>query len=189
MGQITSQARRAGEIIRRLRALVGKQAPSRGAADLNHLVREVCSFVEFETGRLGVQIVLDLVPGEVQVEVDLVQIEQVLLNLLTNALDALEEVEAPERRLRIGTNLRGGEAEVRVEDTGPGITPEGLERLFEPFYTTKDTGMGMGLAISQTIVEDHGGRIWVESTLGQGTCFHLVLPLAATRKLSVVSSQ
>jgi signal transduction histidine kinase len=67
---------------------------------------------------------------------------------------------------------------VQVEDTGPGIAPDGLERLFEPFYTTKGTGMGMGLAISQTIAEDHGGRIWAESTLGQGTCFHLVLPLA-----------
>ena len=178
MGQITSQARRAGEIIRRLRALVGKQAPSRSAADLNHLVREVCSFVEFETGRLGVRIVLDLTLGEILVEVDLVQIEQVLLNLLTNALDALEDVAAPQRNLRISTALRGGEAEVQVEDTGPGIAPEDLERLFEPFYSTKGTGMGMGLPISQTIVEDHGGRIWAESTLGQGTRFHLVLPVA-----------
>lgn len=179
MGQITSQARRAGEIIRRLRALVGKQAPSRGAVDLNHLVREVCSFVEFETARLEVQIVLDLAPGEIPVEVDLVQIEQVLLNLLTNALDALEGVPARVRHLRIRT-LRGVlDAEVEVEDTGPGITPEGLDRLFEPFYTTKDTGMGMGLPISQTIVEDHGGRIWADSTRAHGTRFHVVLPIAA----------
>ena len=178
MGQITSQARRAGEIIRRLRALVGKQAPTRGVVDLNHLVREVCSFVEFETARLEVQIDLDLAPGEIQVEVDLVQIEQVLLNLLTNALDALEGVQAEERHLRIHTRRGEVDAEVEVEDTGPGIGQEVLERLFEPFYTTKDKGMGMGLPISQTIVEDHGGRIWADSTPGFGTCFHLVLPIA-----------
>jgi two-component system, LuxR family, sensor kinase FixL len=178
MGQITSQARRAGEIIRRLRALVGKQAPSRGEVDLNHLVREVCSFVEFETARLEVRIVLDLAPGEIPVEVDLVQIEQVLLNLVTNALDALEGVQVGARHLTIRTRMGTMEAEVEVVDSGPGVAQERMDRLFEPFYTTKDTGMGMGLPISQTIVEDHGGRIWADSTPGAGTRFHVVLPIA-----------
>ena len=157
---------------------MGKQAPTRGVVDLNHLVREVCSFVEFETARLEVQIDLDLAPGEIPVEVDLVQIEQVLLNLLTNALDALEVVQAEGRHLRIRTRRGDLDAEVEVEDKGPGISQEVLERLFEPFYTTKDKGMGMGLPISQTIVQDHGGRIWADSTPGSGTCFHLVLPIA-----------
>lgn len=180
LAQITSQAQRASEIIRRLRALVGKQPPIRADVDLNHLVREVCSFLEFETAKLDVQIELDLDPEPILVHVDLVQIEQVLLNLVTNALDALEETRQPERRLVIRS--RGdldGEARVSVEDTGPGMEPERLAHLFDPFYTTKEGGMGMGLTISQTILENHEGRIWAESQPGQGTVFHVALPRVA----------
>ncbi len=178
LAQIASQAQRASEIIRRLRALVGKQPPIRAEADLNHLVREVCSFVELETARLGIQIELDLAPAPVPVRVDLVQIEQVLLNLVQNALDALEEVPAQSRRLVIRTQGDGEEARVSVEDTGPGVEPERLARLFDPFFTTKETGMGMGLPISQTILENHEGRIRAESEPGRGTAFHVSLPLA-----------
>jgi PAS domain S-box-containing protein len=182
MGQIATQARRASEIIRRLRALVGRQPPSRSEADLNQLVREVCSFVEFETAKLEVQISLDLALGRIPVDVDLVQIEQVLLNLVRNALDALEEVPAGGRALTIRTGLCAVDAEVQVEDNGPGIPPERMARLFEPFFTTKGNGMGMGLAISQTIIEGHEGRIWADSTPGRSTVFHLTLPLSATRR-------
>ncbi len=178
MGQITAQARRASEIIRHLRALVGKQPPIRARKDLNHLVREVCSFLEFETTRLGIQIELDLSRDEVPVHVDLVQIEQVLLNLVRNALDALEERPGDQRRLCIRTSMDRGDARVVVEDTGPGIAPERIADLFDPFVTTKEGGMGMGLAISQTIVENHEGRIWAESEPGRGSAFHLTLPLA-----------
>jgi C4-dicarboxylate-specific signal transduction histidine kinase len=182
LGQIASQARRASEIIRRLRALVGKQAPMRTDADLNHLVREVCSFVEFETSKLGVQIELELAPEGVPVHVDLVQIEQVLLNLVRNALDALEEVPPEQRWLGIRTQATAdGEAVVCVDDNGPGVEPERLARLFDPFFTTKDGGMGMGLPISQTILENHDGRIWAESEPGRGTIFHVALPLARTQ--------
>ncbi len=176
LGQITAQAQRASEIIRRLRALVGKQPPIRADADLNHLVREVCSFVEFETAKLGLQIELDLAAEPIPVHVDLVQIEQVLLNLVRNALDALEEAPAQGRRLSIRTRAQGSEARVSVEDNGPGVAPERLARLFDPFFTTKEGGMGMGLPISQTIVENHDGRIWAESEPGRGTVFHLALP-------------
>ena len=186
MEQITSQAKRAGEIIKRLRALVGKQPPIRADADLNDLVREVCSFLEFETTRLGVQIQLELDAAPVPVHVDLVQIEQVLLNLVRNALDALEEVEPGRRRLLIRTwsvaacgDDAPGEAQVDVEDTGLGVAPDKLVRLFDPFFTTKAGGMGMGLPISMTIVENHEGRIWADSEPGRGTVFHLSLPLAA----------
>lgn len=179
LGQITIQAQRASEIIRRLRALVGKQPPLRVDADLNRLVQEVCSFLEFETAKLGLQIELDLVGEPIPVHVDLVQIEQVLLNLVSNALDALEETPQPGRRLVIRTqgNL-GGEAQVSVEDNGPGMERERLLRLFDPFYTTKEGGMGMGLTISQTIVENHEGRIWADSEPGRGTTFHVALPRA-----------
>ena len=179
--QVASQARRAGEIIRRLRALVGKQPPIRADADLNAMVREVCGFVEFETERVGVAIELDLRSEPIAVHVDLVQIEQVLLNLVRNALDALEDVDPELRRLVIRTLIDDeGCAVVSVEDSGPGVEAEALTHLFDPFYTTKTGGMGMGLPISQTIVENHEGRIWAESEPGQGTRFQVALPLAPT---------
>ncbi len=180
MGHITAQAQRASEIIRRLRALVGKQPPIRAQVDLNHLVREVCAFLEFDTNRLGVDIRLDLCKVDcIPVRVDLVQIEQVLLNVMSNALDALEMQLDSQRQLCITTEIRATEAWVLIEDTGPGIAPAQLGELFNPFVTTKENGMGMGLAISQTIVENHEGRIWAESELGHGAAFYVSLPLAA----------
>ena len=188
MRQISAQAQRAGEIIRRLRALVGKQAPIRSVVDLNYLVREVCGFLEFETSKLALRIELDLTEGEIPVNVDLVQIEQVLLNLVRNALDALEDRPADERHLAIFTRVRGDEAIVGVADNGPGIPPERMAHLFDPFYTTKETGMGMGLAISQTIIDDHNGAIRADSEPGRGTVFHLHLPLAEGALSSGVAS-
>lgn len=178
MDRIGSQAQRAGEIIRRLRALVGKQAPVRARVDLNHMVVEVSAFAEFETAKLGLVIGLDLAQGEIPVLVDLVQIEQVLLNLVRNALDALEEVPPEQRRLSIRSRLERGWAIAMVEDTGPGIPPERMARLFDPFFTTKVTGMGMGLAISQTIIDNHGGEIRAESEPGAWTRFQVRLPWA-----------
>ncbi len=177
MGQISSQAARAGEIIRRLRSLVGKQEPVRSRVDLNELVREVRSFVEFEARKTGVAIELDLSRRPLPVEVDLVQIEQVLLNLIRNALDALQDTRSDRRRLVIRTRPEGAhKARVSVQDTGEGIVGEAIEHLFDPFYTSKASGMGMGLPISRTIVDDHGGKIWVTSEPGRGTTFHVVLP-------------
>ncbi len=178
MGQIAAQAQRAGEIIRRLRALVGKQPPVRTHTDLNHLVREVCSFVEFESERLGLQIALALYDVPIVVNVDLVQIEQVLLNLVRNALDALSECPAGTRQLRIETRRLESVAEVRICDNGAGIAPERMPHLFDPFFTTKETGMGMGLPISQTILNNHEGEIWAESVGGAGATFFVQLPLA-----------
>ncbi|MBK1702717.1 ATP-binding protein [Thiococcus pfennigii] len=188
MGQITTQAERASEIIRRLRALVAKQPPIRSAADLNAMVREVCSFVEFDVERLGIALHLEMAPGRILVNVDLVQIEQVLLNLVRNALDALADMPAAERRIAIRTRVTPDEAEVEIEDNGPGIEPTQMRRLFEPFYTTKDSGMGMGLPISRTILDDHDGRIWAESQPGAGTTFHVVLPVIATAERTTDSA-
>lgn len=179
MDRIGSQAQRAGEIIRRLRGLVGKQAPVRVQVDLNHMVAEVSAFAEFEIAKLGLNIELDLAVGEIPVRVDLVQIEQVLLNLVRNALDALEEVPPRRRRLTIRGRREGHWAVAMVEDTGPGIPPEVMARLFDPFFTTKTNGMGMGLPISQTILDNHGGEIQVDSEPGVGTRFQVRLPLAS----------
>ncbi|KAA6186351.1 PAS domain S-box protein [Thiohalocapsa marina] len=180
MRHISSQAQRAGEIIRRLRALVGKQPPIRSVVDLNYLVREVCGFVEFEATRLDLQWQLALADGEIPVNVDLVQIEQVLLNLVRNAMDALEEQPADARRLEISTWVEDGWALVRIADNGPGIPPERMTHLFDPFFTTKESGMGMGLPISLTILENHEGTIWAESAPGRGSRFYVRLPVAAS---------
>jgi len=176
--QITSQAERASEIIRRLRALVGKQPPTRSRVDLNHLVREVCSFVEYDCHKLGVPVDLELSSEPLIVSVDLVQIEQVLLNLVRNGLDAIEAIPPGDRCLRIRTVRDAQRVRVMVSDSGRGIEPGELTRLFDPFFTTKPSGMGMGLPISQTIVHDHAGRIWATSEPGAGADFHVELPSA-----------
>lgn len=177
LGQISAQAGRAGEIIRRLRALVGKQAPVRRVADINEVIREVCSFVEFDAGRAGVEIRLKFAIEKLPVKIDVVQIEQVLLNLIRNALDALWEIPEDERSLMIQTHcLEGRWVQIQVLDSGPGIRDEDMDKLFEPFFSTKESGMGMGLVISRTIIEDHNGSITVERRAAGGTCFSIVLP-------------
>ena len=177
LGQINSQADRAGQIIRRLRRLVGKQLPVRSEADINALVKEVCSFVEFEARKNDVVIEQELSMQRLPVRVDVVQIEQVLLNLIRNALEALLEVPEKRRSLIIRSSYQGdGNIRVEVVDTGPGIEPEVAKNLFEPFFTTKASGMGMGLVISQTIAKDHGGRIEADPVAGIGSRFSLTLP-------------
>lgn len=179
--RIGGQATRAAEIIKRLRAMVGKQAPSRVVVDLNDLVREVCGFIEFDVRRIGAIVDLQLAAERLTVNVDLVQIEQVILNLLRNALDALATLPDPaERRvtIRSGRNA-ASQVFVAVEDSGSGIRPQLMERLFDPFFTTKETGMGMGLTISQTIVADHDGKIRAESWPGSGAMFIVELPAAS----------
>ncbi len=178
LGQINTQASRAGEIIKRLRSLVGKQPPMRTIADMNELVREVCSFVEFEAKKAGLVIEQELGLAELPVRVDVVQVEQVLLNLTRNALEALLDVPEEERSLVVRTGCTDGGNTVLVEvvDSGVGMDPATLRHLFQPFFTTKRSGMGMGLVISQTIIEDHNGKIEVVSSKGQGTKFTVKLP-------------
>jgi two-component system, LuxR family, sensor kinase FixL len=176
--QIAKQADRSGEIIRRLRRLIGKKTPERSRADLNEVVLEVCAFMEFEARKAGVTIEQRLAAGELPVRIDYVQIEQVLLNLIRNALDALRE--APAGRLSVQTGERGTDHfVVEVVDNGKGILPEDQAQIFEAFFTTKSHGMGVGLAISKTIAEDHDGRIEVQSEPGEGSRFTLLLPRAS----------
>ena len=146
------------------------------------LVREVMGFLEFETNKLGVEVRYRLLPKPILVEVDLVQIEQVLLNLVRNAFDALEERPKGQRRLTLSTHQTADQALVRVEDNAKGIPQDRMKQLFDPFFTTKETGMGMGLPISETILANHGGHISAESQLGEGTTFSMALPLARDEK-------
>ena len=177
IGQIVSQADRAGEIIRRLRTLVCKQVSVKRVANMNNLVREVCYFAEFEAVKTGIEISQELSQETLWIKVDIVQIEQVLLNLVRNSLDALMEVPQDERQLTIRThNNREGQVAVDVIDTGSGIGDKAESRLFEPFFTTKDGGMGMGLVISKSIIENHKGEIRTSQLESRGTRFTISLP-------------
>lgn len=177
MAQITVQAERAGEIIKRLRSLVGKKPHEQILVNLNELVIEVASFVEYEANKRSVEIILDLAGEGLPVKVDLVQIEQVLLNLVRNAIQVLQQVEVSQRRLTLVTcRLDERQVEIQVRDTGPGISPDIMEHLFDAFFSTKESGMGMGLAISRKIIEDHQGDIFVTTELGHGTEFTVILP-------------
>lgn len=177
--QITRQASRAGEIIRRLRALVSRQPVQRETVHVNTLVNEVLSFVDYEIRKFGVRVETRLGEQLDDVRVDLVQIEQVILNLIRNAIDAVIDRPAGKRLIRIATRrVPDGFVVIEVEDNGPGLSAEVKSRLFEPFFSTKNTGMGMGLAISQTIAEDHDGKISATDSEAGGALFRLALPAA-----------
>ncbi len=181
MEQIAAQARRAGEIIKRLRGMVARKQPVREEVDLNTLVADACALISHDRRKLGVAVEFRLSRTPVVVRADPVQIEQVILNLLRNALDALEGRELEHRRLQITTGINAeGNAFIEVRDTGTGIAPEDLKHLFDPFFTTKKRGMGMGLSISQTIVTEHNGRISAYSVPGRGAVFIVELPPSET---------
>ena len=179
--QIAAQGQRAGHITRQLRRLARKGEREHVEVDINHLLRDMLALVsnELKTNDIALHVLLDesLPP----VECDRIQIEQVVLNLVRNAMDALEDgVHAP-RELSIRTrNSTQGDILLEVEDTGGGFGDADSERIFETFFTTKAEGLGMGLSISRSIIEDHGGRLWA-SKGALGAVFHVSLP---TRKRS-----
>jgi PAS domain S-box-containing protein len=188
LGQISAQAGRAGEIIKRLRGMVTRRQPVREVADLNVLAREVCSFISHDLKRQELAIERRLSKQALWVRVDSVQIEQVLLNLLRNALDALTDLPAQERDLVIESGVQpDGMVFVAVKDNGPGISGSAMEHLFDPFFSTKESGMGMGLAISQTIMTNHHGKIRADSWPGKGSKFTIELPPSVEAVVSAVS--
>ncbi len=154
-------ATRAAEIVTRVRSLFQKAAPRRVPVDLNALVRDLLPLLAGQARRHGVAIRASLTPGLPVVPADPVQVQQVLMNLAVNAVEALRGADGA-REVTIGTARDGDGCGVSVVDTGPGLAPEQLERIFDTFYTTKPDGTGMGLPISRSIVEAHGGRLWVE---------------------------
>ncbi|HDK37855.1 MAG TPA: PAS domain S-box protein [Thiolapillus brandeum] len=188
MEQISLQAKRAGEIIKRLRGMVTRQQPVREHTDLNALVTDACALISHDRQKLNIDIELQLSRQPVIARIDPVQIEQVILNLLRNALDALSERADAERQLLIKTGTSAqGMAFIRVKDNGSGIAMEDLKHLFDPFFSTKKTGMGMGLSISQTIIAEHNGRIMADSLPGKGSVFTIELPVSSAIAESIAS--
>ena len=178
LGRVAEQGIRAGEILSGLRDLVRKDESRSEAFHLDATIEETLLLVDHERRRRGIRVEVDREPGLPAVSADRVQIEQILLNLLRNAFHAVEGAERRQVRMRV---TRAGSDRVRliVEDSGPGLTPELCERVFEPFYTTRPSGLGIGLAISRSLAERHGGRLWAESGDGRGARFGLELPYAA----------
>jgi two-component system sensor kinase FixL len=182
LGKASDQALRAGEIIRRLRDFVARGETERSVESLSKLIEEASALALVGAKEHGVSVRYAMDPSVDLVLADRVQIQQVVLNLIRNAIDAMEE--SPTRRIAISTRAAPGDhVEIEVADTGPGISPEVASQLFQPFVTTKRSGMGVGLSISRTIVEAHGGRLWAESNQDGGATFRFTLRKVATKDL------
>jgi two-component system sensor kinase FixL len=168
------QALRAGEIIRRLRAFVGKGEAAMRIEALPKLLEEAGALAMMGARDSGVRLTFKIEPGIGPVLADKVQVQQVVLNLMRNAVEAMNE--SPVRELSVATrSVEGGWVEVEIADTGPGLAPEVLERLFQPFVTTKEAGMGVGLSICRTIIEAHGGEISARNRPEGGAAFRFTL--------------
>lgn len=177
MTHAVEQTLRSGEIIRRLRAFVTRGEVARQPENVPTLIEEATALALVGAKELGIKVLLKLDPDLPDAAVDRVQIQQVLLNLIRNAIEAMEG--RPLRELSLGASLRDKQMLVSVGDTGAGIPAEIAARLFQPFVTTKFDGMGIGLSVCRTIVEAHGGRLWVEPNPAGGSIFRFTLPIAS----------
>jgi signal transduction histidine kinase len=175
---IIKEGDRASEVIGRIRALMKKTPPRKDAVSINDAILEVVALTRTETANNGVLVRTQLAEGLPPVRGDRVQLQQVMLNLIVNAVQAMSGVGEGARELQISIDAVPSEGGVRVgvRDTGPGLRPESLSRLFEPFYTTKPEGMGMGLSICRSIIEAHGGRLRAIPCEPRGALFQFTIP-------------
>ncbi|MBI4756437.1 MAG: PAS domain S-box protein [Betaproteobacteria bacterium] len=178
MRKAAFQAERAGKIIRRVREFVRKSEPQRLPTALGEMVEDAVAFADLEARKTGTRIQVDLPTGLPPVYADRIMIEQVLLNLVQNGIEAMGRTPRERRELTIAARpVDGAQVEVEVRDRGPGVDPAHTERLFQPFFTTKPQGMGMGLNICRSIVEFHDGRLWARANPEGGSSFLFTLPL------------
>jgi hypothetical protein len=182
LAEIIEDADRASDVIARVRQLAKRAPVEKSLLDLGDVVKDVLALARYESAARGIAIRTDLPADLPCVSGDRVQLQQVLLNLVINGMDAMNTVEESKRVLMIcgRRETRDGMPEtcLGVQDSGAGIKHEEMDRLFEAFYTTKPQGMGMGLAISRSIIEAHGGRLWAEPNRGSGATFMFSLPVA-----------
>jgi C4-dicarboxylate-specific signal transduction histidine kinase len=178
--RIIQDGTRAGATISRVRGLFKKEAPVKDWLDVNEVVHELTVFLREEAMRRGVHMRTDLVPGLPKVKADRVQLQQVLLNLLTNGMDAMDSVTDHRKELIISARVDEANVVVRVEDSGKGLDAQTAEKIFTPFFTTKPHGVGLGLSLSRSIIEAHDGRLWASPRPSGGAVFQFTLPASGT---------
>jgi C4-dicarboxylate-specific signal transduction histidine kinase len=178
VARIVTNGIRAGDVIGRIRALIIDKVPTRtDRVDINDTIIEVVALIRSELSSNGVSLQTQFAQGLPLMQGDRVQLQQVILNLIVNAIEAMSSMSEGVRELWISTEVHASnDALVAVRDSGPGLDPASLERLFDAFYTTKSSGMGMGLSICRSIIEAHGGRLWAEVNEPQGAIFRFTVP-------------
>jgi len=174
---------RAGEVIRRLRRLLGKAPLEPQEIDLNEVLSEVFALLSAQASAHRVTLSTSLATPGPRISGDRIQVQQVILNLVMNGMDAIDASGSRERSIIGRTNIADGtSAQVDIEDSGPGIPMDKAKEIFEPFFSTKPAGMGMGLSIARTIIESHGGHIWAENQSGGGAVFRFTVPLVSAAR-------
>jgi signal transduction histidine kinase len=181
--RIVSDGHRAGSVLGSVRAMFEKDSDKRAQVDLNNVIREVLALLEGELRAHRVMAQTDLFDGLPEVSGNRVQLQQVIVNLVMNAVEAMENVENRPRLLRLKTEVdKSNQVLIRVEDSGPGIDLDNIDRIFNAFFTTKPRGIGMGLSICRSIVEAHDGRLWVSPGIDYGSVFQFTVPIHGPRK-------
>ena len=172
----TRDATRAAEIIRRVRQLFKKGTPQRDLVDVNEVIQEMVVLLRSEAARYSISVRRDLAADLPHVTGDRVQLQQVLMNLIMNSIDAMRDVDGTRELIICSQQAEDGHLMISVSDTGVGLPPHQADQIFNAFFTTKPQGTGMGLRISRSIVESHGGRLWAADSSPRGASFHLTLP-------------
>jgi signal transduction histidine kinase len=183
--RIDKYGNRAAEIIDRIRSFYTKSPPQRELVDVNGIIQEMLTLLEGEADRYSVAMCTDLAAELPKIMADRVQLQQVFMNLMLNAIEAMRD-EGGE--LTVKSELQDGQLQFSVSDTGVGLPAEKMDQIFSAFFTTKPQGSGMGLAISRSIVESHGGRLWATANDGRGATFHFTLPTEVTEPTPLVFS-
>ncbi|HTF70167.1 MAG TPA: ATP-binding protein, partial [Edaphobacter sp.] len=179
LSTIIKEGKRAGEVVARIPALIKKVPARKDAVEINDAILEVIALTRTEAANNSVSVQTQLAEGLPHVQGDRVQLQQVLLNLTINAIEAMRDVGEEERELLISTRNEPDGVLVEVRDSGASFAPAALERVFEAFYTTKPDGLGLGLSICRSIIESHNGQLWASANLPRGASFQFALPAIA----------
>jgi C4-dicarboxylate-specific signal transduction histidine kinase len=178
LNRIAGDGRRAGEVLSSIRAMFGEGRREKQSVKVNDLICDVLTLIHAELERQHVALQMELSDGVFEIIADRVQLQQVLLNLFNNALEAMSSVTGRPRLLSVESQtLEPSDIAILVEDCGAGIDPKNMDRIFDAFFTTKARGMGMGLSICRSIIEAHGGRLWASHGTTHGTIFYITLPI------------
>ena len=175
--RVISESRRTHDVVAGIRAIFVKDQRERQVVQISDLICDVLALVHAELESQDVTLQVELSDGLVDIRADRIQLQQVLLNLFNNAIEAMSAIDNRKHVLTVKSQSLDSDTLILVQDTGSGIDPENIEKIFDTFFTTKPHGMGMGLSICRTVIESHGGRLWASSDTAQGTTFYVTLPV------------